>query len=99
VTPHPRPANPGAWAERAGCINAGNLFVVTNNRADVADQRKTHAKALAICNRCPVSEDCYEWAMSDPEPAYQMIAGGLTPVERNLMRRSLRGVMKMKERR
>jgi hypothetical protein len=93
----PQPANPGAWAADAGCINAGNLFVVTNNRADVADQRKTHAKALAICNRCPVSEDCYEWAMSDPEPAYQMIAGGLTPAERNLMRRSLRTVMKMKE--
>jgi hypothetical protein len=93
----PRPAVPGEWADRAACDKAGDLFVVTNNRTDVAGQRKAHAKALAICNRCPVSEDCYEWAMSDPEPAYQMIAGGLTPVERNLMRRSMRTVMKMKE--
>jgi len=45
------------------------------------------AKAKAICATCPVLEPCQAWAMTDPDPAYDLIAGGLDPLERARIRR------------
>jgi WhiB family redox-sensing transcriptional regulator len=44
------------------------------------------AQAKTLCRTCPVHDECLAWALSVPDPAVGMIAGGTTPAERRRMR-------------
>jgi WhiB family redox-sensing transcriptional regulator len=44
------------------------------------------AQAKALCRTCPVQAACLTWALSDPDPAIGMVAGGTTPAERRRLR-------------
>jgi hypothetical protein len=46
--------------------------------------RISHAKAL--CATCPVRVVCLAWALTEPDPAVGMVAGGATPAERRALR-------------
>jgi hypothetical protein len=49
---------------------------------------------LHLCAGCPVEDHCYQWAMTDPDPAEGLVAGGLTPLERDSLRRGINGITK-----
>lgn len=55
-------------------------------RPPSAADRRMETEALALCYRCPVLEPCETWALSDPEPATDMVAGGFTPARRRAIR-------------
>jgi hypothetical protein len=59
--------------------------VETNPLLTETDQRM-EAEALELCRECSVLLDCRRWALTDPDPATDMVAGGLTPHQR-LMKR------------
>jgi WhiB family redox-sensing transcriptional regulator len=82
---HPRA--PGTWEERAACKKVGDIFVIpTTYKLSGPQLRRKMAPALEICANCPVIEQCYEWAMSEPDPAQYHVAGGHTPIERRQIR-------------
>jgi WhiB family redox-sensing transcriptional regulator len=68
------------WKDEAACLglNGAMFFPGENNHYD--------PQAFTICRRCPVRERCLMFAMNN-EIAYG-IWGGLTPPERQRLRRN-----------
>ena len=68
---------PGNWAMRAACIGRGDEFVMPglNKPAHAARMKQ-------VCAGCEVLDECRTWALSRPDPALGLIAGGMTPKER-----------------
>lgn len=82
-------ANPGEWAERAACKGETVAMEIPPGHRPSkisAEARERIYRARSICLACPVLDPCREWAMTSPDPAYQLMAGGLTPDERNYRR-------------
>jgi hypothetical protein len=91
----PRHAVPGDWADRAACRGSMNTMEVPRNRnLGISQLRLRMAPALHLCAGCPVEDQCYQWAMTDPDPAEGLVAGGLTPLERDSLRRGINGITK-----
>lgn len=78
----PSYATPGPWADDASCRGAVDAFV-SPRREEGSLVRVRVARAKSICQVCPVLDECREWALTDPDPAYGLIAGGMTPRERS----------------
>jgi hypothetical protein len=57
-------------------------FGVETNPLLTEDDQRMEAEALELCRRCSVVLDCRRWALTDPDPATDMVAGGLTPHQR-----------------
>ena len=78
-----------AWMQMAAC--KGEPMVYPTLGAHI--QRLTREdlileeQALAMCRRCPVIFKCRAWALQEPDPAFDHVAGGLTPKQRWAMRR------------
>jgi WhiB family redox-sensing transcriptional regulator len=90
---HTRHQAPGTWANQAACTGQGPDMVMpgTPRGSTQARANKRHiANAKQYCNTCPVLEQCRTWALTDPDPAEGLIAGGLTPNERRHRRNGLR---------
>lgn len=92
LTVETTPAPPGRWVDQAACRGKQPLFVMYPT---ASHKQPTHSRhrpqieaAKQICASCPVLIDCYQWAMTDPDPAFDLIAGGLTPRERVIRRRN-----------
>lgn len=83
-----RYACPGPWVDQAACSGATHLMVMPNGRGTATTRKaRAHiARARSICHSCPVIGECLEWALTDPDPAVHMVAGGLIPSERNRIR-------------
>jgi WhiB family redox-sensing transcriptional regulator len=84
------PKPPGDWITRGACRGRHDLFVypVTNIISErEARHREQTAKAVAICVTCPVITECRSWALTMPDPAFDHIAGGLSPWERKRLRK------------
>ena len=77
------------WMRLAACL--GQTMVYETLAAHI--QRLTRedllmeAQALEMCRKCPVIFKCRDWALSDPDPAYDHVAGGLTPKQRWAIRK------------
>ena len=67
----------GTWGDDAACKGHLNLFYPTNYRHH--SERAKTARALAICNRCTVIEQCRTYGIHSFER--YGIWGGLTPDE------------------
>jgi len=83
-----QPDNPGNWADHAACKGHVDLFVCDTDYRNPGPRtavKTSHARA--ICATCPVLTQCRAWALTEPDPAYHMLAGGLDPHERRLMRK------------
>ncbi len=91
---------PKGWVRHAACRNRMDLFIMPTvrrgrpRRDEVVDGKRVVksyedkiAEVKAICRGCPVLEQCRDWALTDPDPAEAMIAGGLTFDERVMLRR------------
>jgi hypothetical protein len=92
----PRHAVPGDWADRAACqpVHVSTMEVPRNRNLTISQLRLRMAPALHLCAGCPVEDHCYQWAMTDPDPAEGLVAGGLTPLERDSLRRGINGITK-----
>lgn len=84
---------PGAWVEFAMCRGRDTEWFVCDAR-EQADRpparrfQRRNAMAKALCRICPVRELCADWAMGLPDPAVNLIAGGMTHRERAQKRRA-----------
>lgn len=72
--------DPGPWIEEAACRGAGaaGFFL---------ERGESSADAKAVCERCPVTEECLEY--SQVNRIQHGVWGGRTEVERKRMRRGL----------
>lgn len=82
--------NPDFWAWQQKAICRGEdpevFFLEPNERHE---QKRSHnATAIAICNRCPVKEQCLQHALTVPEEFG--VWGGTTPEERKVIRVRIR---------
>jgi len=67
-----------AWQARAACRGMDtNMFFPNNGMKPVA--------ARAVCDRCPVSKECLEFAVSDW--TVEGVWAGTSPRQRQLLRR------------
>jgi hypothetical protein len=81
---------PGDWKQQAACKGKYNLMCYGATNVLVENPRRfteESERAVAICMTCPVMAECREWAMSTPDPAFDHVAGGLTPWERRNIRK------------
>lgn len=88
-----QPANTGRWVRDAACADYDtNAFAIPDQRrpgrpGPTAGSHLIIRAAKQTCQRCPVLAECRAWALSTPDPAVGLIAGGLTPRERASKRR------------
>jgi WhiB family redox-sensing transcriptional regulator len=74
----------GDWRDRAACRDEDpELFFPVGDGAGAQDQI---ARAQAVCERCPVRQQCLDFALSTGQDAG--IWGGLTAAQRRSRRRS-----------
>jgi WhiB family redox-sensing transcriptional regulator len=69
---------PGTWARRAACLGLPTDTFFPDDPADADIAR-------AVCQRCPVRDDCAAYALAIP--ALAGIWGGLTEADRRRIRR------------
>lgn len=81
-----------AWFAEAACRGRTSLFVPS-----VEDERKVsleverQRQAVAICQNCPVLDQCRQWAIeSSVSPVSVGVLGGLTAQQRQRVRREHR---------
>ena len=85
-------AIPGPWADQAACKGRGHDMEMPPKPKSGAwtNHQYEHVEtAVAICHTCPVIDDCAAWALTRPDPATQMVAGGYTPNQRDAIRKGL----------
>lgn len=83
----PRP--PGNWVELAACKNERmwyDAFDVHLNPLLSDTDLAMQEHALGLCRDCVVILECRRWALTEPDPATDMVAGGLTPHQRLIKR-------------
>jgi len=61
-------------------------FDVGTNPPLSAGDKAMEAHALSLCRECRVVLECRRWALTEPDPATDMVAGGLTPHQRLVKR-------------
>lgn len=92
-------ANPGGWSEWAACRGAVDTMTMpdlhrpsgrSGGRSYNTRQRARIVVAHTLCAGCPVLADCREWALTVPDPAIGMVAGGMTPHQRREAREEQR---------
>ncbi|MGW1785430.1 WhiB family transcriptional regulator [Streptomyces sp. NPDC002143] len=71
------------WRERAACLRVDpDLFFPVGHTGPALDQID---EAKAVCGRCPVMEQCRDWAVEAGQ--VEGIWGGMTETERRALRR------------
>jgi WhiB family redox-sensing transcriptional regulator len=74
------------WQEQAACRDYDNvLFFGPDQGESELEKQSREASAKAVCQRCPVSEPCLEFAMETNQK--YGIWGGLTDKERASLKR------------
>jgi hypothetical protein len=61
-----------------------SIYAPSYGRASLAKV----ARAKALCAGCPMLGPCRAWALTQPDPCVGLVAGGLTPAERQRARRA-----------
>ncbi|MET0459865.1 MAG: WhiB family transcriptional regulator [Ilumatobacteraceae bacterium] len=80
--------NPGKWSVSAACRRATDRMAIPlpKGRGSARGVAQHVEAAREICQGCRVLDECRAWALSSPDPAVGMVAGGLTPAERSVVR-------------
>lgn len=77
------------WRTHAACKGRGDVMFYEAHDSGAANIAT--AKAKAICDTCPVIDDCRDWIALDPKgPVDQSIVAGLTFNEQVVLRRQRR---------
>ena len=73
------------WRNDASCRNLPKwvFFEYTSNKAPFYGRKEATAFACGVCQRCPVREQCYEFAVRNVEP-YGIWAGTTPDVRKKL---------------
>lgn len=91
-------AYPGEWIRWAACRGRVQQMAMPDQVRDYDDGRRSGHRNLtvrqrahitvarSVCLGCPVLADCKAWALTLPDPAKGMVAGGLTPTQRDAAR-------------
>jgi hypothetical protein len=82
-------AVPGAWADQAACHKQTLLMVMPDLEQYATRSKKDTIRlmeAVTLCEACPVLDECRAWALTSPDPAFGMVAGGYTPEQRGKVR-------------
>jgi hypothetical protein len=75
------------WPE-AACLGATKVMALPTGDHIFRKNTQPHiARAKALCAGCPMLVLCRAWALTEPDPCVGMVAGGMTPVERQRARR------------
>ena len=75
-----------AWRAKAACKNTPvDVFF-----PDKGASKEKVAKAKAICNKCAVRQECYNWSIQFSERALHGIWGGMTGKDRRAARKKLK---------
>lgn len=72
------------WRDHAAC-KGQRMFYESIDAANADLTFEDHLieqAALATCRECPSLLPCRSWALTDPDPAVDHVAGGLTPRQR-----------------
>ena len=86
MTRKPDSLTPGDWTVDAECAGVDmGLSTTAIRRGDGAQAQSLIAR---YCMRCQVLDECREWALTVPDPAYGHVAGGMTPKQRIARRRA-----------
>jgi WhiB family redox-sensing transcriptional regulator len=84
---HPEDGWNWGWQFRAACRGADStLFFAPNYFEKRHEKELREAQAKAYCRRCPVREECLEYALSNGEKFG--IWGGMSERERRRIRRA-----------
>jgi WhiB family redox-sensing transcriptional regulator len=73
------------WQHRAACRGEAALFFPDNADESRTDRRIRERQAKAICGRCPVRDECLEYALRTREQ--HGVWGGLNEYERRALLR------------
>lgn len=76
----------GEWRDEAACRDVDPELFFPIGHGPAADAQIEAAKA--VCRRCPVAEQCLEWALETGQDAG--VWGGLAEEERRQLRRRSR---------
>lgn len=84
-----------SWMEQAACRGLTDEFFpepVNGSRRSGpnADLRRDYAAAKAVCDSCPVRDDCLEYAVLLPWVHVQGMLAGLRPSQLRELRRARR---------
>ncbi|MDO4910249.1 MAG: WhiB family transcriptional regulator [Corynebacterium sp.] len=75
------------WRHQAGCRDSDpELFFPVGNSGPALQQI---AAAKLVCNSCPVTTECLDWALSTGQDAG--VWGGMSEEERRVLKRKNRG--------
>lgn len=78
---------PGDWQKDAECAGLKTLCIPLGFKGHT-DKWFGLTEARSVCQRCPVLEQCRTWVLAhDDDPCDWHIVAGLTPQERNGIRR------------
>lgn len=84
------PQYPGSWAKRAACKGKTEIMFARSPgviaHRESRPERLRQQQAIGICMSCDVLGECRAWALTDPEPAVDAVAGGMTPRQRHQWR-------------
>ena len=73
------------WADQAVCASTDpELFFPAHGGVPINERGEREGIAKSICRRCPVIEECRDYAMADPH--LEGTWGGTTQAERGQMR-------------
>jgi WhiB family redox-sensing transcriptional regulator len=76
------------WRDRSACLDEDpELFFPIGNTGPALVQVE---EAKAVCARCPVLEQCRNWAMENPKLTEYGVFGGMSEDERRSLRRRRR---------
>ncbi len=81
--------DPLEWMLFASCAGQRMYYetVGAHNQPLTPADRKIEQQALMLCRKCLVLSECREWSLQHPDPAFDHVAGGLTPRERFKIRK------------
>lgn len=85
-------AIPGRWRHQAACKGRDHEMAIPptpKSGAWTVVQFEHIETAVNICHGCLVQAPCLEWALTHPDPAQGMVAGGYTPKQRDAIRKGL----------